>query len=55
MGEDARNVGEGVGQSRGEQLDEAAQKVGSTVEDKAAKVGDKVAEQVIDKTGGLPD
>jgi hypothetical protein len=53
--EDARNKPGDVEQTRGEQLDEAVEKVGATLEDKASNVGDKVAEKVIDKTGGLPD
>ncbi len=44
-----------VGGSGGEKLDEAVDKVGATIEEKVGPVGEKVADKVVDATGGLPD
>ena len=42
-------------QSRGEQLDEAVQKVGEGIEGTVGPAAEKVADKVVDVTGGLPD
>jgi hypothetical protein len=53
--EDAQDNARDATPSRGQQLDEAVEKVGATLEDKAGKVADKVADKFIEKTGGSPD
>ena len=44
-----------MARNRGEKLDEAVEKVGRVLEDKVGPVADKIADKVVDATGGAPD
>ncbi|MDQ3979605.1 MAG: hypothetical protein M3314_08645 [Actinomycetota bacterium] len=44
-----------MGQNRGEQLDEAVEKVGGTMEEKVGPTAEKIEDKVVDATGGMPD
>lgn len=53
--EDTRDKAADDAQAGGDQLDEAAGKVGAAVEDTVGPIAEKVADKVVDATGGLPD
>lgn len=54
-GDEAKEKALDAARTRGEQLDEAVEKVGAVIEEKVGPVADKVADKVVDVTGGLPD
>ena len=41
--------------TQGEKLDEAVEQVGAAIEDKLTPPAEKVADKVVDQTGGMPD
>ncbi len=44
-----------MARDRGEQLDEAVEKIGEKVQEKVAPVAETVADKVVDLSGGRPD
>ncbi len=53
--DNAKAEGPNTAPNRGEQLDEAIERVGDALKDKVTPVADNVADKVVDVTGGLPD
>jgi hypothetical protein len=53
--DEAKEKASEAAQDRGKQLDEAVEKVGAVIEEKVGPTAEKVADKVVDATGGLPD